>query len=80
MINYITKNQVIMKNSELKNGQKLSREAQKHIAGGEKVLICASGCYNHYLSDGQGNCLVPPCQSPNFGTETNANGRWQCCY
>lgn len=71
-----------MKNSNLKNAQKLSREAQKHIAGGDKVLICsASGCYNNYFSDGQGNCLVPPCAAPNFGSEVqNANGRWQCCY
>ncbi|MDV7697734.1 hypothetical protein N6B72_12460 [Chryseobacterium soli] len=70
-----------MKNSNVKNGQKLSREEQKQIAGGDKVLICASGCYSNYLSDGSGRCIVPPCTAPNFGTESkNANGRWQCCY
>ncbi|KIC64738.1 hypothetical protein [Chryseobacterium taiwanense] len=70
-----------MKNSNLKKGQKLSREAQKSVLGGDFEIQCASGCYNFYLSDGQGNCLVPPCASPNFGTEVKgANGRYQCCY
>ncbi|MFL9834315.1 hypothetical protein [Chryseobacterium terrae] len=73
-----------MKKSNLQNGQKLSREAQKNISGGSLELetpVCASGCYDRYFSDGQGNCLVPPCSAPNFGTEIkDANGRWKCCY
>lgn len=36
----------------------MNRETQKHIAGGDKVLVCsASGCYNKYFSDGQGIAL-----------------------
>lgn len=76
-----TKIQIIMKNLNVKNAQKLSREAQKQIAGGDLILVCAEGCYSNYLSNGTGKCIVPPCSSPNFGTESkNANGRWQCCY
>lgn len=68
-----------MKKSNLK---KLSREAQKQISGGDKVLLCnLSGCFSDYISDGRGGCVVPPCAPPNLGTESqNANGRWQCCY
>jgi len=71
-----------MKNSNLK---KLSREAQKSISGGVgdlEPIQCATGCHKNYLGDGQGIlCIVPPCQSPNFGTQSqDANGRWQCCY
>ncbi|SEM69512.1 hypothetical protein SAMN05421856_105317 [Chryseobacterium taichungense] len=70
-----------MKNSNLKNAQKLSRESQKQILGGDLILVCATGCHRNYLSDGSGRCIVPPCTSPNFGTESqDANGRWQCCY
>lgn len=70
---------IIMKNSNLKNGQKLGREAQKNIVGGDKVLPCVTGCVNFYLSDGQGRCVVPPCNT-NYGTEVQVNGRWQCCF
>ncbi|SIO01844.1 bacteriocin-like protein [Chryseobacterium scophthalmum] len=71
-----------MKKSNLK---KLSRAAQKSISGGVgglEPIQCATGCYKNYLGDGQGIlCIVPPCQSPNFGTQSqDANGRWQCCY
>ena len=71
-----------MKKSNLK---KLSRAALKSISGGVKVLEpiqCATGCHKNYIGDGQGIlCIVPPCQSPNFGTQSqDANGRWQCCY
>jgi len=71
-----------MKKSNLKNAQKLSREAQKQIAGGTiEPPVCATGCYQHYLSDGSGRCIVPPCQAPNFGVVSqDANGRYQCCY
>lgn len=69
-----------MKNSNLKNAQKLSREAQRHIVGSGKTCSL-SGCFNDYISDGQGGCVVPPCAPPNLGVEVkNANGRWQCCY
>jgi hypothetical protein len=71
-----------MKNLNLKNAKKLSREAQKQISGGDKVKQCSySGCFSNYLSDGTGLCLIPPCSYPNFGTESQtADGRWQCCY
>jgi len=71
-----------MKKSDLQKGQKLSREAQKNISGGGLELqACASGCYDRYFSDGQGNCLVPPCSVPNLGKEIkDANGIWKCCY
>ncbi len=71
-----------MKKSNLKNAQKLSREAQKQISGGDKVLLCnLSGCFSDYFSDGRGGCVVPPCAPPNLGTEVvDANGRYKCCY
>lgn len=71
-----------MKKSNLQKGQKLSREAQKNISGaGLGSVVCASGCYDRYFSDGQGNCLVPPCSAPNFGREIKDSiGRWKCCY
>ncbi|GAA5096090.1 hypothetical protein GCM10023210_29510 [Chryseobacterium ginsengisoli] len=70
-----------MKNSNLKNGQKLSREAQKQITGGEKNLCNLSGCFSDYIGDGQGRCVVPPCAPPYLGTEViDAQGRWKCCY
>lgn len=71
-----------MKKSNLKNAQKLSREAQKQISGGDKVFTCnLIGCFSDYFSDGQGRCAVPPCNPPNLGTEVvDANGRWKCCY
>ncbi|MGO4709337.1 hypothetical protein AB4Y90_09510 [Chryseobacterium sp. 2TAF14] len=61
----------------------MSREAQKQISGGGlEPIQCATGCHKYYIGDGQGiKCIVPPCQSPNFGTQSqDSNGRWQCCY
>ncbi len=71
-----------MKKLNVQKGRKLSRDAQKNISGGGLELqACASGCYDRYFSDGQGNCLVPPCSAPNFGSEIkDADGRWKCCY
>ncbi|SUX48145.1 hypothetical protein [Chryseobacterium indoltheticum] len=71
-----------MKKLNVQKGRKLSRDAQKNISGGGLELqACASGCYDRYFSDGQGNCLVPPCSAPNFGSEIKeVDGRWKCCY
>lgn len=74
-----------MRKTNLKNAQKLSRNSQKKITGGyppDLEIQCATGCHKNYIGDGQGIlCIVPPCQSPNFGTQSqDANGRWQCCY
>lgn len=68
-----------MKNSNLKNARKLSRESQKHISGGDKQLVCQSGCVKYYFSDGQGNCKAPPCNDLT-GSEVVIDGRTQCCF
>jgi hypothetical protein len=70
-----------MKNFNLKNAQKLNREAQKRINGGDLIFApCqSSGCHYNYLSDGRGRCTVPPCNT-SYGTESFSGGRWRCCF
>ena len=74
LVTYKPIHQIIMRNSKLKNGQKLSRESQRHIVGGGPVTTCSGICYTNYLSDGAGRCIAPPCT--NYGTESQG----QCCY
>ncbi|WP_336960888.1 hypothetical protein [Chryseobacterium contaminans] len=68
-----------MKKSNFKNAQKLSREAQKFIVGQGKELCPPTGCYNYYLSDGNGTCIVAPCNS-DYGTVVQVDGRSKCCF
>lgn len=62
----------------MKNLKKLSREAKKSITG-QGTTCPPSGCYKFYLSDGQGSCIVSPCNS-DYGTEVQVGGSTQCCF
>lgn len=69
-----------MKKSNLKNAQRLSREAKKVIVGrGAQDLCPPTGCFNYYLSDGESRCIVPPCNS-DYGTIVQVDGHWRCCF